>query len=73
MEHKPLILQVFLFLAGLVVFNWPIMSIAATKGSAALFVYLFIGWVLFIAILWVIIHWVTRTMNSKQSGRSQDV
>lgn len=73
MEHKPLILQVFLFLAGLVVFNWPLMAIAAFKGSAPLFVYLFITWILFIVILGVIIRLVAWTTNSKQSGRSEDV
>jgi membrane protein implicated in regulation of membrane protease activity len=73
MEHKPLILQVFLFLVGLVIFNWPMMAIAAIKGSIPLFVYLFTAWILFIAISWLIICLVTRTKSSKQSGRSEDV
>lgn len=73
MEHKPLILQVFLFVVGLVVFNWPMIAIAAAKGSAPLFVYLFVAWILFIAVLWMIIRLVARAANSKQAGRSGDV
>lgn len=73
MEHKPVILQVFLFIVGLVVFNWPMIAIAALKGNAPLFVYLFVAWILFIAVLWVMIRLVARMTNSKQSGRSADV
>jgi hypothetical protein len=73
MEHKPLILQVFLFIVGLVVFNWPMIAIAAAKGSAPLFVYLFLTWILFIAVLWVIIRLVARMTKSKPSDRSGDV
>jgi uncharacterized membrane protein len=73
MEHKPLILQVFLFIVGLVVFNWPIIAIAAVKGSAPLFVYLFVTWILFIAVLWAIIRLVARMTKSRQSDRSEDV
>jgi hypothetical protein len=73
MEHKPLILQVFLFIVGLIAFNWPMIAIAAVKGCAPLFVYLYVTWILFIAVLWVIIHLVARMTNSKPSDRSEDV
>lgn len=73
MEHKPVILQVFLFIVGLVVFNWPIIAIAAVKGCAPLFVYLFVTWLLFIAVLRGIIRLAARMTHSKRSDRFGDV
>ena len=73
MEHKPVILQVFLFIVGLIAFNWPMIAIAAVKGCAPLFVYLFAAWMLFIAVLWVIIRLAARMANTKHPDRSGDV
>jgi len=42
-----------MFLACLVLFNWPLLTVAGDRGGAAAAVYLFLVWLLVILLLWL--------------------
>jgi len=60
--------QVFLFVFTLLLFNWPLLSIAHDRGPAALFLYLFCAWLLVIFIVFLI----TREKPSGTASRGSD-
>jgi len=45
---------ILLFLAGVLLFNWPILSMAAEGGGTSVFKYLIIGWTVIVALLIVV-------------------
>ncbi len=57
--------QIFIFGLTLLLFNWPLMSVAHDKGPPALYIYLFLAWVLVILLTFL------RAISIKASPQSE--
>ncbi len=44
---------ILIFLLGLLVFNWPVLSIAGSRGTDVFFLYLFSAWIFIIVLIFV--------------------
>lgn len=59
----------FVFGLALLLFNWPVLTIAEQKGLLALYRYLFGGWILVIVVLFLIAR---RSRAARPSGGGTD-
>lgn len=55
---------VLLFHAGVLLFNWPLLSISGDKGGESLFTYLFTVWAVIVVLLMVMGYAVRRSAAS---------
>lgn len=64
--------QLFILAVALLLFNWPVLTIALSRGLLALYGYLFGGWIVIIVLLFVLAHRVDATATPDRAKTEVD-